>query len=319
MPNSGSGTPRRRDAGQTTAMAVTMLFLLMLFVGVVADVGQAVNRRIALQVVADTGAYTGASVMAVGLNQIAYWNEWMQRAWAAFTTAHSSAFYLHVSECDYADGVEGTYNVIRSMLGFILQAINLGYGKYATDEARRESDYNLQDLFPGESAHFSYAESMASLEVGTILPQRDFPMLMNVEEVPDGTDPDVEWYWGPLAHSSQTSLSYVCGSFPPPKLEYRDRDFGVWYKKASDEVKAFVWIVTAPATKALIFDSIFGPNMIPEMRAVAVAKPVGGSIEKGDQDYVVKMLPVSKVMLLGGFIQDDRYNGPLGPIRYVTH
>ncbi|MBI1874755.1 MAG: hypothetical protein HYS05_12850 [Acidobacteria bacterium] len=215
--------------------------------------------------------------------------------------------------------MESTYNALRSTLGFILQAINLGYGMYATNEARSESIYNLQDLFPGEAANFSYAESMASLEVGTILPQRDVPMLMNVEQVPDGTDPDVEWYWGPLAHSSQTSLSYGCGSLLPPRLEYRDRNFDVWYKKASDDVKYFVWIVTAPATKALIFDSIFGPNMIPEMRAVAAAKPVGGSIEKGDQEYVVKMVPVSKVMLLGGFIQDDRYNGPLGPIRYVTH
>ncbi|MBI1874756.1 MAG: Tad domain-containing protein [Acidobacteria bacterium] len=69
----------RGQSGQSTAMVVTMLFLLMLFVGVVVDVGQAVNRRIALQIVADTGAYTGASVMAVGLNQIAYFGVRLRR------------------------------------------------------------------------------------------------------------------------------------------------------------------------------------------------------------------------------------------------
>ena len=53
--------PRWRSArGQSTALIITMLWLFVLFVGMVAVVGQAVNRRIALQIVADSGAYTGA-------------------------------------------------------------------------------------------------------------------------------------------------------------------------------------------------------------------------------------------------------------------
>ena len=39
---------------------------MLMFVAVVANVGQAVNRRIALQIVADAGAYTGASIMGTG-------------------------------------------------------------------------------------------------------------------------------------------------------------------------------------------------------------------------------------------------------------
>ena len=58
----------RSDRGQSTAMIIVMLNVFILFVALVANVGQAVNRRVALQVVADAGAYTGATKMAEGLN-----------------------------------------------------------------------------------------------------------------------------------------------------------------------------------------------------------------------------------------------------------
>jgi len=35
-----------------------------------------------LQVLADTTAYTGGSVMATGMNHLAYWNRQLQRAYA---------------------------------------------------------------------------------------------------------------------------------------------------------------------------------------------------------------------------------------------
>src|SRR5580704_10285316 len=76
---------RHSERGQSTAFVASMLFVMMLFVAVVANVGQAVNRRIALQIVADAGAYTGASIMATGLNQLAFWNAALQYTWAIFT------------------------------------------------------------------------------------------------------------------------------------------------------------------------------------------------------------------------------------------
>ena len=70
----------RSEAGQTTAFVCAMLFTLTMFVALVVNVGQLVNRRVALQLVADSGAWSGATVQAVQLNQYAYWSRLMQNA-----------------------------------------------------------------------------------------------------------------------------------------------------------------------------------------------------------------------------------------------
>ena len=89
-------------------MVVVLLWVLILFVALVANVGQAVNRRIALQVVADSGAYSGASKMAEGMNHIAYANGVIQDfyglatwAWAVNTAA--------LSTCAGFDGINNAY------------------------------------------------------------------------------------------------------------------------------------------------------------------------------------------------------------------
>jgi hypothetical protein len=302
----------RSDRGQSTALVTSMLMVLMLFVGVVVDVGQAVNRRIAVQIVADTGAYTGAAVMATGLNQMAYWNARLQDAWALFTWAMLPAFTIHDTECDAADGAEGIYSVAWDTLNIAFQGVSYAYANYPYMQARAVSINNIYDLFPGEADRFRFAEWSISPEVGVIPMSRDYMNLMNTEPVPDGTDPSGAI---PGIISSQTSLTYACESFPPPKVEIRNRDYNVWYMKSGDAVKHFVWIVTAPSTKALVFDSLFGGNVIPEMRAVAVAKPVGGSIKDGTSDYVTKMEVLSKVMTLPAII-DSKYDRGFRP---VTH
>ena len=99
---------------------------------------------------------------------------------------------------------------------------------------------------------------------------------------------------------------------------------GFWYKLPRfGPAYYFVWRVKAPATKAIMFDSIIGPNAIPAMSAVGVVKPVGdrsrrGNIAKGDIGYKVKVVPASKAMTFAGFIRDQLYKG-FGGIRYVTH
>jgi hypothetical protein len=303
---------RNSQRGQSTALVTSMLMVLMLFVGVVVDVGQAVNRRIAVQIVADTGAYTGAAVMAVGLNQLAYWNARLQDAWAVFTWAHIAAFTVHVTECDAADAAEQAYSAAWNTFNAAFQGVNFAYSNYPFMEAKRVSIYNINDLFPGEADRFKFAEWSISPELGIIPMARDYASLMSVEDVPDGTSPNGVI---PGIISSQRSLTYVCGSFPPPKVEVRNRDYDVWYEKADDTVKYFVWIVAAPRTKALLFDSLFGGDIIPEMKAAAVAKPVGGSIKDGESDYITKMEILSKVMTLPA-IMDDRYDRGFRP---VTH
>ena len=59
------------EAGQTTALVCAMLFTLVMFVALVANVGQLVNRRVSLQLLADGGAWIGATVQAVQLNHYA--------------------------------------------------------------------------------------------------------------------------------------------------------------------------------------------------------------------------------------------------------
>jgi hypothetical protein len=79
-----------------------------------------------------------------------------------------------------------------------------------------------------------------------------------------------------------------------------------------------VWLVKAPKTKGLMFDRYFGVDLIPEMQAVAVSRPVGGSIQKGDARYTVEMMPASSVMAAGGLIYDEHYN-QFGGFRMVVH
>jgi hypothetical protein len=89
----------------------------------------------------------------------------------------------------------------------------------------------------------------------------------------------------------------------------------LWYKKNGTDY--FVWHVKAPRTKALFFDSLFGGDSIPAMRAVAAAKPTEGSIQRGDSNYVAKMVPVRKTMIAPA-IFDNMLTG-LFKVRPILH
>jgi hypothetical protein len=290
---------------------MSMLMVLMLFVGVVIDVGQVVNRRIALQLVADTGAYTGAAAMATGLNQMAYWNKKLQDAWSIFSFAMTPAFLVHLTGCVVSDPAESLYKVAHFAASTAFKTANIVYASYPYMEAKRVSLYNINDLFPGEGDRFRFAEMNVLPEVGTILPQRDHLKLMNTEEVPEGTRSNG---FTPTLIGAKKSLTYMCTAVGVD-AQPRHGEYGLWYQRSDDTVKHFVWIVTAPPTKALLFDSLFGGNVIPEMKAAAVAKPVGGSIKGGNSDYITKMELLTKVMSLKGII-DTKYRLKARP---VTH
>jgi hypothetical protein len=83
----------------------------------------------------------------------------------------------------------------------------------------------------------------------------------------------------------------MAGVVPVP----RRAGFGLWYEKKPNPRIAFVWVVKAPATRARVFDSFFGPNLIPQMTAVAAARPVGGEIKTAREKYVAKMIPVREL------------------------
>jgi hypothetical protein len=321
MPSLSSRARWSSARGQSTAFVASMLFVLVIFVSVVANVGQAVNRRIALQTIADTGAYTGASVMAVGFNQLAYWNEWMQWAWAAFTQPPIvgpmwQAFIVHVVSypvytCGTADAWEGAYNGVMTGLHATYGAINIGYALLATSEATRVSKYNAADLFPTDYTRLRYREWDPSEGV---LRGHPFGQIAPSEPVPDGTQAKALGWLGYLTINSRSRNWYACanpGPFGIPIPQFRNRSYKVWFRKDRDRdkssrlvtlqegnpaIQSFVWVVTAPATKGFMFDRWFGGNVIPEMKAVAVAKPIGGEIEAGENKYVAKFMPVATVM-----------------------
>lgn len=321
-------------------MVITMLWVLVFFVAVVANVGQAVNRRIALQMVADAGAYTGGSVMATGMNQLAYWNREIQRMWA-YVSLVSLGF--NAGECASNYTAIGLYSAAQ--LAFVSTQLN--FGQQIQTRPRAVSLFNLLDLFPGEDPNtFDFANEDYAPDANLMNPYLIGQLcggglgcfLVPTGPIDDGTAPELS---NPL-WTNETPFDYL---IPDPPFSFNDSSSGTdtwecydppfevetvqfahpiaWWKleRAGPPV-AFTWRVQAPATPALMFDSIIGPNAIPEMKAVAVAKPVGdgsdrGDISRGDIGYRVKMVPASDVML-GGAIIDPYYKGP-GGIRQVTH
>ncbi|MBI2834477.1 MAG: pilus assembly protein [Acidobacteria bacterium] len=309
--------------GQTTAMVTAMLFALILAVSVVANVGQAINRRVALQMVADAGAFTGATCMSVGLNNMAKINRWIHYAWTAYTWALVGCTIAGAT-CKCFNGATSAYNATWNAFNAMYQVISKGFSALPYDEARRVSEYNVADLFPGEKSKFKYQEYSTPADPmwqETMIPlwKRDLLDVMSTKEVPDGSYPkDLPAVFGSFKSRTIPCVDFI-GPIPYPSVTTLNPS-GVWYEKDGTDTKYFVWIVTSPATKAFMFDNLFGPNAIPKMRAVGVAKPVGGEIKTGENDYVTKMVPVSKAMVTSGFIYDSKYNPRFGPpVRPVTH
>ncbi len=320
----------RSQRGQSTALVITMLMVFVMFTSMVVNVGQAVNRKIALQLVADAGAFTGGTRMAEGLNYIAYANGAIQDLWRLATVAWAVADVLPPpGTCKALDFINSTYKAAYEVYNVPIQILNRAYANIPYVEAKRVSEYNIADLFPGEAMNnFSFREVDPSPEVGTVGLARDLLALMSVGEVSNGTSPEtaipypIPGLLGPGAESSHSQLCWTtCGICPAcvPCTLPNSWSFPLWYKKSSDSTKYFVWIVKAPKTKGLMFDGFFGPDLIPEMRAIAVSRPVGGSIVDGDARYTVQMMPARKVMLGEiGMISDEHYS-QFGGMRLVVH
>lgn len=284
----------RREQGQSTVLIVCLLGVFVLLMAMVVNVSQAVNRRVAVQIVADAGAWTGASSMAVGMNKLAEINKWIQTFWGGLTIALNG---FTVTECELGDTAVDIYDGARTVLGIAYYVMNIGWAQMPRLQATKVSENNIYDLFPGEDWRaFDLAEEDDEPDA-RIARARMQTMLVLSEQVPDNTEP--EPYWGikwVFGTGSRRQASWVCVTASPPWVEGRSHSFDVWFKKSLPGVQYFVWRVKAPATQAILFDQFFGPNAIPEMKAVGVAKAVVGNIEKGEQTYVAKMVPASNVI-----------------------
>ncbi len=326
----------RSEAGQTTALVVAMLFTLAMFVGLVVNVGQLVNRRVALQVVADAGAWSGATAQAVQLNHYAFWSRLMQNA---YTNASGVSFNFRFSEC--WSGVAAALMVVKanaSMLGAVGKFTNAAYG-----EARSHSLFNIDDLFPGERNNFAFS-TMAGLADGAVfapgnanilvLPLREGERLYvgNHEwtrETPDQFAAELlvrgtrRLPWT-TSTAGPGFKSWQCATLlPPTSFRIPMPGFSGYKLVTLGQPYLFVWRVTErQPTRALFFDRFFGPGAVPPMTAVAVAKAVGGDVHKGLSRYRAKMVPVSRYSLTGGLIRDPRARPGRflpNPLRSIVH
>lgn len=276
------------ERGQSTPFFLCFLVLMTVMVGTMVNVGQAINRRMALQIVADAGAWTGATNMAIGMNGLAEVNQWRHDIEPIASVGVPLAGLVGL------DGmVQKIWEVGTIIINFVDAGIQVGYTKIPYDEASRVTWYNAQDLFPGEQLEwyegyrpwgdpdavndempFSKSRPTACLDqpfLTSTLPV--LPCLVDLAPI-------------------DNTVYYVVPCFPtgycPASYTYTK-----WFEKEGEEI-SFVWVVKAPEAKPIFnpFD-VFGDDAIPEMIAAAHAKPVGGTIEDGEDEYRVRMEPLS--------------------------
>lgn len=294
------GRPGLRDeSGQVVFFVITIFLTLIVIAAASINIGQAVSRRLMLQVLADTGAFTGATEMARGLNTLANLNHRIQQDWARLTRA-TVGFTL--APCAVVDPALAIYQARRATWAAMMRRLNGAYGLRATAEARRVTASNARQLFPRESAQVVGLAREGAPGLGLIAQRpagRVVPMSESrqpgVRPVRNGTPaaPDV------FALSPARSNPFFSCTQPPLPISPRRPRLSLWYEKSRDPEVGFVWVVTAPAARARVFDSFFravvGRSGIPEMTAAAWAAPVGGEIRMGREQYRVKFRPLREL------------------------
>jgi hypothetical protein len=271
--------------GQSSMMVISLLLVFMCFMAMVANVGQAVNRRIAVQMMADASAWTGATNQAIGLNKMAELNLYLQEFWTALTQAQGG---FALPQCAIAQPALAIYKDLAAVVRKASDAINKRYSHVAHQEALRMTNYNLEDLFPGEDKSLFTLAGPGAERDGS---------LAKTSAVPDGTEPNTSGARSPARSSIGWACLDVTTMNPLPMVEA----FGdhLWQTRTDPGSTQFWWYVKAPATRALLLDELLGPNAIPEMEAVSAAKPIGGTIQTGQQQYVTKLIPVASTATSG--------------------
>lgn len=283
------------ERGQSTPFFLCFLVLMTVMVGTMVNVGQAINRRMALQILADAGAWTGATNMAIGLNGLAEVNDWRHDIEPVASIGVPAAGFVGL------DGVMKTiFEVGTTIINFVDMGIQIGYAKIPYDEAARVTFYNSHDLFPGERIEWFEGYRLNWLSSGSDQVGDEVPFSKSRPTVcTDQPFLDETFFLLPCLVDEEpikNTVYYVVPCFPfgycPTSYTYVK-----WYEK-TDEVISFVWVVRAPETRAIFnpFD-VFGDDAIPAMTAAAHAKPVGGTIEDGTDEYRVKMEPLTSAAM----------------------
>ena len=281
-------TRLRDESGQITFFVLCSFFTFFMFFALVANVGQAVNRRVLLQMVADAGAFSGASAQASAMNSISEFNQIIDTSW---DVTQGLMLYFTFQFCGADDAITGAYRGIETAMSAMIRVANHGGAVWSFMEAEMVTRQNIRNLFRDGSvvtpldlnADF-FSNPLSSVLHGANLLEA-WPALTSLSLVRLEQD-SVTKNW--LCYTPPWSVSPKSGSFNLP-----------WEKSDEEEVTRFYWWVRAKPVRALVMAKRpwlpFGFPELPQMEAVALAKPVGGDIEPdglGDE-YVAKMIPLS--------------------------
>ena len=304
--SSSSQRLRRRlgdESGQTTFFVLCSFLTFFMFFALVANVGQAVNRRVLLQMVADAGAFSGASAQASALNTISTFNKVIDDA---FTVTTVLMLGWTIQYCGLDEVITRIYQAIETIMSTLIRVTNHGGAVWAIMEAEMVTRENIRHLFPDGTVHSpldsfpSLLDSPSSMGTGAshiYNVNQAWPALFSGVQLVRLKQKDTTKYW--------TCYSY------PVTFQAKSRNFKLsWEKEDDDEVTRFYWWVTADPVDTLVLPKTatmpFGFPQLPQMTAVALAKPIGGDIEPGGEGakYVARMIPLSiidaKFLNLGG-------------------
>jgi hypothetical protein len=269
-------------------MVFFMLFAL------VANVGQAVNRRVMLQMVADAGAFTGASTQATVMNTISEFNQIIDTSWDVATAL---MLYWTFQFCGVDDAIGAIYRVIETVMSILIRVSNHGGAVWALMEAEMVTRQNIHELFPDGSVH-TPLESIPSLLSSPSSAGMGASHIMNLQKA-----------WPSLfsgfaivrLQQESVTKNWICYT-PPFSVSSKSGTFNMpWKKTQSDEVTRFYWWVTADPVDALVLPRKswmpFGFPQVPAMTAVALAKPIDGDVEpdKRGAKYVARLIPLSTI------------------------
>lgn len=265
------------EQGQTMFFFVVAFWTLFLFLAFVVNLGQAINRRVMLQMVADAGAWTGAAKQAQVLNSLSKLND-AEKNWIYTPTQVLSVDFTVTLEplavvAEYlwkiGNGVYKTMFTLRNQTG------NMD----AVGAAMDVTEKNANELFHGESLDYV---NMKYAYLAT-----ELMTTKKVEKMAGSNTEFVGIYWiGADTHTVDLSE--------------------VWnIAEDNHKIVNFLWWVKAPAVGGPVLPSIF---RIPQMTAVALAKPTNGSLDPENggnahsHGYVVRMIPLS-------YLKDSSYWG----------
>jgi len=285
----------RSQSGQTSIFVLSSFLTLFLFFALVANVGQAVNRRVMLQMVADAGAFTGAASQARSLNAVSYYNQLIYDTWY-ITEIAMLYFTIHI--CGVDTVITTIYKLLRTAFALGVTISNHAGAILAILDAEKVTRNNAAQLFAdgsletplsgGLGSFFSNAQHIVNV-------QKAWPALFSKGALVE------------LEENVNLQKNWLCVYWIG--INSRQDQFDRWFRKDNDkkdQVTRFYWWVKAKSVKPMVLPGVF-PN-VPEMTAVALAKPIGGRINHGGfsgfsggdgPKYVAKMIPVSTISPIG--------------------